>query len=243
MKCFCKLLLAIVFMLCANLLYACTCFPIPLIQQAELGGIEHLVRLRVEAYEQTGNNFPRFMEGSIVDEIRGEIGEDRIQVYGGDGLSCAPYVTDFEVGTEWLIPLTSVSGLFYLPGCMSKVRLDGDDLIGLISPLVCTSNPASENTCSSLTSEEFEQALSSRTTLDEFNTQLALYAEAVSWTLQACSGPWSRCTGVRANYNPESGELILPAIDVVSSPANFGVSARMQLMEGAEDTFRVIEVE
>lgn len=222
---------------------ACSCAPIPFFQLVELGNTDNIIHLRVLRHEIVDEGIPSYMEGEVLQQWRGAIESNEIRIYGGDGLACLPFVVDFDIGNEWLLPLTEIQGGYRLSTCTTPLLIEEDSVTGLISPLGCSGDPQSEIFCGYLSPEEYQQAQSAQMSLEEFTFALELYSDAVTWALRTCEGPWSRCTEVRANFDPQSGELVLPSIDVLATPFNYGVSAKMKLLDGLPITFELTEVD
>jgi hypothetical protein len=221
---------------------ACTFFPTPLLQLVELGDTHHIIRFRVTSHEAVSQGFARYMEGEVLQQWRGEIQESSIRINGGDGLSCLPYVSDFAVGQEWLLPVSETDGVYRLSIATQPVAVNSGVATGMISALHCPRDSEGNINCAEMTQEQRAQAYSEQMTLEEFERALQLHSDGVAMALSMCEGPHSRCTNVRPSYDPASGVLQLPGVDIISTPFNYGVSATLQLQEGSETTFEVTEV-
>ena len=243
MKLFIKSIFSLIAIFHITSVLACSCAQIPFLQLVELGNTDNIIRLRVLRHEIVDEGISSYMEGEVLQQWRGAIESNEIRIYGGDGLACLPFVMEFDIGNEWLLPLTEIQGGYRLSTCTTPLLIEDGSVTGLISPLRCSGDPQSENHCGYLSPEEYQQAQSEQTALEEFTYALELYSDAVTWTLRTCEGPWSRCSEVRANFDPQSGELVLPSIDVLATPFTYGVSAKMKLLAGSPITFELTEVD
>ncbi len=211
-----KRLLPFSLMLCSTFSFACSCAVSPFLQMTEIGTTDNIVNLRVLRYEETDEGIPTYMEVEIIRQFRGMIESNEIRVYGNsDGFSCIPFVVNYDVNTEWVIPLQKIDGSYWLPSCASSLAVEEDEVVGDID----------------------------RMSLNQFDLVQASYHEGVAWALKVCKSPWIRCEGIRSSYNPENGELVLPTVDILATPFTYGVQAKMKLESNSPLTFIVTEVE
>ncbi len=222
---------------------ACSSFPIPMLQLVELGSTNHIISFRVTDYEADAQGVPNYMDGEITKQWRGSIEETSLRIYGGDGLACIPYVSEFAIGEEWLLPLNESDGVFRLSPFTHKVAIDNNLVTGFLSTIKCPSDESGSRNCSNMTPEQYTVVNSEQMTLEEFERALQIHSDGVAWVLQACEGPFTRCSNVRPSYNPENGVLELPGVDVMATHYTYSVSATLQLKEGTDATFDVIEIE
>lgn len=244
-----RTIFAFLFLLASSSSLACSCAgSSPLIQIVESGGADYLIRARVEAYDDPGNIYAKSMTVSVLEEFHGSVEAESITVFGDGGMSCSPFVSNYAVGKEWLLPLFYSNEKFYISLCAPPVRVEGEDVIGLASPRYCSQNPESPKSCFMLSPGERQRIDRARMTLDEFRAEMELYSDAVAWTIMSCSGPWSRCNNIRASYDTDSGKLTLPSVDVKES-FFFGTEQTMtrkeswdlELVDGTTDTYRKIK--
>lgn len=210
---------------------ACTCIGAsPLIQIVESGSADYLLRVRVDSYDRAVNGYPQSMQVSVLEELSGDLDEELTTVYGDTGMSCSPFVTEYAVGKEWVLPVMKAenNSNYYIAACAPKVSVEGNDIVGLAS------------TRSDL--------VSLRMSLAEFKKELELYSNAVAWAIERCSSVWDRCEHIRASYDLDSGELLLPSVGIKQTI--FGgaekvytgqQSWKLVLVEGTTDTYRKIE--
>ena len=64
-----------------------------------------VVRARVLSYHGERAGLPLAMDLAVVAVLRGELKEERIRVWGDNGMLCRPPVTTFPIGSEWLLAL------------------------------------------------------------------------------------------------------------------------------------------
>ena len=223
--------------------YACSAVLMPLLQLVELGTTDYIVSFRVTGYEDRADGFPRYMDGEVTRQWRGEIAEASIRVYGGDGLSCLPYVTNFTQNQEWLLPISKSDGIYRLAGFTPLISVTDNILTGFISTLNCPTGDDGDLFCTDLSPDQYTEAQSEQMSLAEFERALKLHSNGVTLGLKLCEGPSVRCGAVRPSFNPETGVLDIPSVDILSEPFTYGVSATMQLIEGSETTFEVSNVE
>lgn len=238
----------LLFLACAalfpvSLANACSYSPSPLLQIVELGYTDHIVGFRVTGYEDREEGFPRYMEGEVIRQWRGTIEESTIRIYGGDGLACIPYVTEFTLEQEWLLPLSKSDGIYRLSAFTQPIAIENGTATGFISTLNCPADANGNRICTVLSPDELTEARTEQMTLTEFERALQLYSDGIAWALRLCEGPSVRCGNIRPSYDSQSGVLNLPTVDVISSPFNYGISAIMQLVEGTDSTFEVTEVD
>lgn len=244
----CIILLSL-FLLTTNSALACMCAGSPpLIQLVESGRADYLIRARVEAYDVTGTPYARSMTVTILEELRGEIEAESLIVFGDDGGSCSPFVTNYAVGKEWLLPLFNYDGRFIIAACAPLILVEDEDVVGLVSPRSCSQSSKSSKSCFGLSQAEQYSINQARMTLVEFKAELELYTDAVAWAIEMCSGPWPRCEHLRASYDSDSGELSLPSIDIKRSFFGNDVlmttgveSWNLKRVEGSEDSYIKVE--
>ena len=220
---------------------ACSCTSRPILELVEVGYTDHLIELQVTDTQGVSPGSTSFMEGTVVRQFRGEIDEQQIRIDAGDGLSCIPYATEFNENQSWLLAIANIDGRYLLNSCHPRIAIEDDTLTGHITPFRCSDHPGADTPCHSLTQEELSVVQAEQLSIPEFEAALALYSSAVNWTLNACTGPWERCT-VRPSFNPATGELTLPGIDVLDDPLTYGISGSMQLIKDEPVTFEVIEL-
>lgn|GEM_PF-6655015 len=234
--------LALVFLLSAIPASACTYVAMPLLHLVEIGHTDHIISFRVTGYEEVNQGFPRYMDGVVTGQWRGEIEETSIRIYGGDGLSCQPFVTASAIGQEWLLPISNVNGQLRLATATSPIAISNGIATGFISSRNCPRDLSGTADCYLITAEHISSAQSEEMTLEEFEQSLQLHSDAVAFALRICEGPSTRCEKIRPSYDPATGVLTIPSVDVQSSLFTYGVSAKMQLKEGADTTFEVTEI-
>ena len=243
MKTLYKLTLFLVVLFPASSALACTCVQLPFLEVAEFNDVDHVVQYRVTSHGDRQAQGFSYMEGEVIRSFRGNLGRERLRIFGDGGMSCMPYTYRYSVGEDWLLALTEIEGRLFLASCQPRVSIDGDTLTGLITPLTCSGHLEREPNCQSRSPLDWEAA--EQLSVDEFELALQLYATAVSTALQACTGPWPRCAGIRPSYNPLTGELTIPALDVrtpASAFGTYGISATLRTENGyAPDSFSVIE--
>jgi len=222
--------------------HACSYFPMPLLQLVEYGNTDHIINFRVTAYEDVDQGFPKYMEGEVVQQLRGKIEETSIRIYGGDGLSCQPYVSEFSLNQEWLLPLSESDGVYRLSPFTQPIAIADNVATGFISTLNCPANAEGNLSCRTLSQDDYTAVLAEQMTLTELERALKLHSNGVAWALELCKGPSTSCENIRPVFNPENGILELPAVDVLSTPFTYGRSATLQLIDSEESTFKVVEI-
>lgn len=225
---------------------ACTCSASPFLELAEINADSLILQYRPVSHSDRDSVGLSFVEGEVIRRFKGEETTAVARIHGGDGLSCMPYAYHYELGVDWLLLVNrDGDGEFYLSPCQPRVRVEDDSVIGLITPLSCSGMPGAEQPCLALSREELAEASSERLSISEFEAALRLYSSAVAMALRACEGPWSRCNSVRPSYNPDTGELSLPGLDVITDPAEFGrygIRATLQADDpDSPENFRVID--
>lgn len=221
---------------------ACSCATVPFLEMVQRGNTDHIIQFRPSETHAAEPGAASYVEGEVIDQFLGELTATRIEIRGGDGISCLPYATNFDPDRDWLLALSEFGGNFTLNACHSLIEIVDESVIGHITPLRCSDSPSNDTQCFTLTQAERESVNSEQMSIAEFESALELFSSAVNFTLHACTGPWDRCQ-VRPSYDPDTGELILPSVDIISYPFNYGVSARMRLREGTPATFEVLEVD
>jgi hypothetical protein len=83
---------------------------------------EAVVRLKVLRYRGTENGIPASMEAEVLEVLKGTVAEKHLRIWGGKGWLCRPEVTQFPVGTEWILALDG-------PG--SKYAIEGDHAVSV----------------------------------------------------------------------------------------------------------------
>lgn len=224
---------------------ATSCGQAAMLDTIEFGRIEHIVSFRVLDYEDVDEGYPTYMDVEIIRQLEGHIEQKEIRIIGNNnGLSVRPGVTEFDIDNEWLAALEIIDGEYYLPGCSSTLRIENDTVIGYIRP--CSQDPDNDYYCGDMTFANAQAFRTQTMTLAEFNLAREVYSEGIAKALRLCTGPSSRCENIRARYNPATGELILPAVDVVPLPGEFpltyGIKARMRQQPGTT-TFIVTDIE
>lgn len=228
---------AIALSLLTNHVNALSCGLSPFLEQIERSEDSIVVRAQVSGFEQNQGQISA-TQLLVIEQFRGAAVADSIRVSAS---SFNTVLLSQEIGSELIIELFSFQDEFYVSGCYLPILVEGDEVIGLVSPLTCTSAPAGPNSCGRLSEEELVAAQFERISLEQFRLMLDLYAAGVSQALNSCQGPWLRCSHVRPSFDTATGELTLPSIDVISTPFSYGISVKMKLVEGTE-TFRVLEV-
>jgi hypothetical protein len=126
--------------LCPGSIRACECHWIgPFLTVAP--DAELIVCGRVLSYHDVGkiSRIPQAMDVQVLEVLKGRTSSSRLRVWGDDGHLCRPYVTQFPVGTEWVLalggpgskpamspgPAISVCGEYWL-------RVKGDRVVGNI---------------------------------------------------------------------------------------------------------------
>ena len=230
-----------------NVVIASGCAPLALLTVIEFSQADHIVSYRVVDYEDVLEGYPSYMDVEILRQFQGQLESSEIRITGNDnGLSTRPFVSNFDKETEWLQPLQFIDGKYYLPSCTPAVFIEDELVHGFIRP--CSENPESEFFCGTLTFDNFDKFSNQSMAIDEFDTAREFFSEGISQGLQLCSGPFSRCNQIRGSYDPATGMLELPAIDVLPTPDDpiplpYGISATLQQQEGSSNTFKVIKIE
>jgi len=123
-------------------LSACSCYWVgPFLQVAP--ACDPIVRARVLKYHggDGAQKPPQSMDLEVLEVLHGEVASPRLRVWGDNGMLCRPYVTQFPVGTEWLLalngpgskpgmspgPSISVCGTYWLRVVDGKVAGNIDD--------------------------------------------------------------------------------------------------------------------
>lgn len=245
MKCLIRISLTLVGLLFTIPTQACTCAASPFLELTELRAENYVIHFRVASHSERDVPGLSFMEGEVIQQFKGEEVSGFVRIYGGGGLSCMPYAYSYETDRDWLLLVNEAEGRLYLNACQPKIRIEEDTLTGLITPLACSGPPRSGYTCFSHSQRSLVGANSEQLSIREFESALQLYASAVSMTLSACEGPWSRCNAVRPSFDPNTGMLHLPSLDVITDPEQFptyGISATLQTDETkSPENFRVID--
>ena len=78
---------------------------------------ELVIRGRVSGYYGEDRNIKLAMDVEVIEVLRGKTQESELRIWGDDGMLCRPYVTQFPVGTEWILGL---NGPGSKPGCTSN---------------------------------------------------------------------------------------------------------------------------
>ena len=245
MSCLTRISLTLVGLLFTLPTLACTCAASPFLELTELRAENYVIQYRVTSHSDRDEPGLSFMEGEVIQQFKGEEVSGFVRIYGGGGLSCMPYAHSYETDRDWLLLVNEVGGRFLLNACQPKISIEEDTLSGLITPLACSGPPRSGSTCFSHSQRSLAGTNSEQMSISEFESALRLYASAVSMTLSACEGPWSRCKAVRPNFDPSTGVLHLPSLDVITDPEQiptYGVSATLQTDETeSPENFRVID--
>ena len=245
MNCLTRLSLTLVGLFYAVPTIACTCAVSPFLELTESMVDNYVIQFRVTSHSNRDAPGLTFMDGEIVQQFKGDEITGSLRIYGGGGLSCMPYAYTYETDRDWLLLVNEAEGKFYLNACQPKISIEENTLTGLVTPLACSGPPRSGYTCFSHSQRNLAGANSEEMSIREFESALQLYASAVSMTLNACEGPWSRCKAVRPSFDPSTGVLHLPSLDVISDPEQFptyGISATLQTDETqSPENFKVID--
>lgn len=79
-----------------------------------------IVSAKVKEYKQLRRGpHPTEMVLEITNVVRGEIKTPELIVEGDNGFQCRPYVTNFDLGKEYLFALRNDGGVYYLSSCGS----------------------------------------------------------------------------------------------------------------------------
>ena len=244
-----RIVFAFLFLIFSSSSLACVCMgATPLVKLVELGQADHLIRAQVEQYASAGGGYPNSMTVKVIEVLRGSVQSESLVVYGDDGMSCSPFVTNYAKGEEWLIPMISFNGKFTISPCAPLVTVEENEVIGLASPPLCLPNREASSSCEELSYEDLQSYQQDRITLDQFKANLELYSDAVAWAIKSCGLPWPRCNHIRANYDSQTGELLIPAIDIqqklfggTENITTGRESWRLQLVEGTTDTYKRVK--
>lgn len=79
-----------------------------------------IVRGKVLAYKGEARGVKLSMDFEVLEVIKGKLNKKTIRVWGDNGALCRPCVTQFPIGTEWILAL---NGLGSKPGIESEYAI------------------------------------------------------------------------------------------------------------------------
>jgi hypothetical protein len=91
---------------------ACSCASstTPFVQRVKFS--QAVIRAKVLNYQWNGKakgleQYPPAMALEVQEMLKGKVKPGKLTVWGGNGLSCNPYVSNFPIGTEWIFALSN----------------------------------------------------------------------------------------------------------------------------------------
>jgi len=188
---------------------ACSCIGTPLLSPPRANAT--IVAADVVRHIPNELGYPQFMEIHITRTFRGDTLEQSIVVAGDSGIECLPSITNFPVGTQWLLGYEVIEGRDtpVLESCNRGIEIIADEIEGHIREKRCE---AGDDDCAA------DNSVVERFTLDEFDILQEGFFSGVETAIDYCSGnQLAACPRLRARFTVDSRILTIPHIDIVES--------------------------